>query len=425
MHHRALLAVDGRPHRRSVPVSLLEDEERRPARRRHDGCARLLVDDRPAEQLRVERSQRRRVRRLDGGSPPHALASVIASGRVWRRRRSGASPAQVGQLREAIDDRCEVADAAASPGPPPTIVSVMPCAALRRRAAVSTSTAAGPIRPSPAQVHGDPPDVRRAEHRQRDRVGQLVPVGQVDRTRDAQDRLVGGALGVQVEVPAARARRRRVRRGRPAQRLVEQLARDRLQADGRGLHHPARELAQPGVVPLRALLEDAEGRVLVDTVGEHEDALGLVDRRVRLQRERQLRVHALGQERVVGRGDVDQEPGQVAVPVAGDREHDAVRGLPTCPRGSSRPRAGRAPSKHPSRASTTTARSSRWTWVSRSSRVGTTSPGCMPWMRNMWSDHHHRSVAAANRKRPTCVLVAVIGTPRGGAVRGPALEARS
>ena len=73
---------------------------------------------------------------------------------------------------------------------------------------------------------------------------------------------------------------------------------------------------------------------------------------------------------------------------------------------------GSEPATFGSRASATTGRSSWWTWARRSSRVGTTSPGRIPWMRNMWSDHHHRSPADAQRKRPTRVVVAVIGTPR-------------
>src|SRR4051794_25425278 len=88
VHHRPLLPRRRRPHRGLVTGRLLEHHVDRPLRGGQDRRPRLLVADRPVEQLGVEPRQGRRVGRLDGGSPPHA-----AHPRSHGVQRAGSPPA--------------------------------------------------------------------------------------------------------------------------------------------------------------------------------------------------------------------------------------------------------------------------------------------------------------------------------------------
>jgi hypothetical protein len=73
VHHRTLLPVDWRPYGGLVAGRLLEHDVDGSRGRGEDGRTWFLVPDRPAEQPGVEPRQCAGVRRLDGGSPPHAL----------------------------------------------------------------------------------------------------------------------------------------------------------------------------------------------------------------------------------------------------------------------------------------------------------------------------------------------------------------
>jgi len=73
VHHRTLLPIDWRPYGGLVAGRLLEHDEDGSRGRGEDGRTWFLVPDGPAEQPGVEPGQCAGVRRLDGGSPPHAL----------------------------------------------------------------------------------------------------------------------------------------------------------------------------------------------------------------------------------------------------------------------------------------------------------------------------------------------------------------
>ena len=75
VHHRTLSTILRRPDGALVVRRLLEDDVNGTFGRRNDGRTGLLMDDGPAEELRVEGRQGTCVRRFDRRPPPHPILS--------------------------------------------------------------------------------------------------------------------------------------------------------------------------------------------------------------------------------------------------------------------------------------------------------------------------------------------------------------